>query len=71
MGIMFAGWDKTGAHLYYLDDDGTKLAGNIFSVGSGSTFAYGVLDTYYKYEMEVKDAIELGKQIKYILRINI
>ncbi|CAN0338895.1 unnamed protein product [Discosporangium mesarthrocarpum] len=44
MGTMIAGWDKTGPQLYYVDDDGTRLHGNIFSVGSGSTYAYGVLD---------------------------
>lgn len=65
MGIMFAGWDKLGPHLYYLDDDGTKLTGNVFSVGSGSTFAYGVLDTYYKYELKVEEAIELAKRAIY------
>jgi len=45
MGTMVAGWDKTGPQLYYCDDDGTRLHGNLFSVGSGSTYAYGVLDT--------------------------
>jgi len=30
--------------LFYVDSDGTRLKGDIFSVGSGSTFAYGVLD---------------------------
>lgn len=60
MGTMIAGWDNTGPNLYYVDDDGSRLKGNIFSVGSGSTYAYGVLDSYYKPEMNLKDAIELG-----------
>jgi hypothetical protein len=30
--------------LYYVDNDGTRLHGELFSVGSGSTYAYGVLD---------------------------
>lgn len=33
-----------GPALFYVDSDGTRLKGDIFSVGSGSTFAYGVLD---------------------------
>ena len=33
----------------------------MFSVGSGSTYAFGVLDSYYKYEMSVEEAIELGR----------
>lgn len=44
MGTMVTGWDKTGPQLYYVDDEGTRLHGNMFSVGSGSTYAYGILD---------------------------
>jgi 20S proteasome subunit beta 5 len=62
MGTMICGWDKTGPALYYVDSDGTRLAGNMFSVGSGSTFAYGVLDQGYDYDMSVPEAIELGKR---------
>lgn len=65
MGTMVAGWDQTGPQLYYVDDDGTRLHGNLFSVGSGSTYAYGVLDTYYKYDMTDDEAIELGKRAIY------
>jgi len=60
MGCMLAGSDKKGAHLYYIDNDGTRLEGNIFSVGSGSTFAYGILDTYYKYDLSLEEAKNLG-----------
>jgi len=65
MGTMIAGWDKTGPHLYYVDDNGTRLKGDIFSVGSGSTYAYGVLDTYYDYNMSVDQAVELGVKAIY------
>jgi len=65
MGTMVAGWDKTGPHLYYIDNDGTRLKGNIFSVGSGSTYAYGVLDTNYKFDMSVDQAVELGVKAIY------
>jgi 20S proteasome subunit beta 5 len=51
MGCMLAGWDKTGPNLYYLDNDGTRLKGDLFSVGSGSVFAYGVLDTHYRWDL--------------------
>jgi 20S proteasome subunit beta 5 len=46
MGTMVTGWDKTGPQLYYVDNDATRIHGNLFSVGSGSTYAYGVLDKY-------------------------
>ena len=42
---MVAGWDHTGPNLHYVDSDGQRLKNNRFSVGSGSTYAYGVLDT--------------------------
>ena len=37
----------------------------MFSVGSGSTWAYGVLDSGYDYDMSVADAIELGRRSIY------
>eukprot|EP00923_Selenidium_pygospionis_P039638 GHVN01068854.1.p2 GENE.GHVN01068854.1~~GHVN01068854.1.p2 ORF type:complete len:291 (-),score=56.04 GHVN01068854.1:2064-2936(-) len=61
-GTMVAGWDKTGPKLYFVDDTGTRLVGDRFSVGSGSTYAYGVIDTGYKWDLSVEDAVELGKR---------
>ncbi|KAG0169802.1 Proteasome subunit beta type-5 [Apophysomyces sp. BC1034] len=65
MGTMVTGWDKSGPNLFYVDSDGTRLKGDIFSVGSGSTFAYGVLDSGYDYDLSVSDALELGKRSIY------
>jgi len=66
MGTMIAGWDEAkGPELYYVDDDGTRLKGNRFSVGSGSTYAYGVLDQGYVFDMSVEAAVELGKRAIY------
>lgn len=62
MGTMVAGWDKYGPALYYVDDQGTRIKHNIFSVGSGSIYAYGVLDQGYKQDMSVDDAVELGRR---------
>lgn len=62
---MVCGWDKTGANIFYVDSDGTRLKGHMFSVGSGSTFAYGVLDRGYQYDMSVEQAIELGQRSIY------
>lgn len=52
IGTMVAGWDHKGPGLYYLDSEGARIEGNLFSVGSGSLFAYGILDSNYKYDME-------------------
>jgi len=65
MGTMVTGWDETGPQLYYVDDDGTRLKGNLFSVGSGSTYAYGVLDSYYRKDLTVDEAIDLGRRAIY------
>jgi 20S proteasome subunit beta 5 len=65
MGTMIAGWDEKGPQLYYVDDDGTRLKGKMFSVGSGSTYAYGVLDNYYREDLTVEEAIDLGKRAIY------
>lgn len=65
MGTMIAGWDEKGPQLYYVDDDGTRLKGKMFSVGSGSTYAYGVLDNHYREDLTVEEAIDLGKRAIY------
>eukprot|EP01120_Amphizonella_sp_Union-15-10_P008901 TRINITY_DN3287_c0_g4_i2.p1 TRINITY_DN3287_c0_g4~~TRINITY_DN3287_c0_g4_i2.p1 ORF type:complete len:266 (+),score=50.88 TRINITY_DN3287_c0_g4_i2:35-832(+) len=65
MGTMITGWDKKGPHLYYVDDDGTRLKGQRFSVGSGSTYAYGILDSGYRWDLEIDEAIELGRRSIY------
>ncbi|XP_031560305.1 proteasome subunit beta type-5-like isoform X2 [Actinia tenebrosa] len=60
MGTMICGWDKKGPGLYYVDSDGTRLSNYMFSVGSGSTYAYGVLDSGYKYDLTPEEAHDLG-----------
>eukprot|EP00889_Picochlorum_renovo_P000213 jgi/Picre1/27243/NNA_000212.t1 len=65
MGTMVAGWDATGPGLYYVDSDGQRTGGKVFSVGSGSLYAYGVLDEGYSWDLSVEDAIELGQRAIY------
>jgi len=65
LGTMITGWDKTGPNLFYVDSDGTRLKGNLFSVGSGSTYAYGILDSGYKFKMGIEEALELGRRAIY------
>lgn len=48
-GTMVAGWDPSGPGLYYVDSDGQRTKGTVFSVGSGSLYAYGVLDDGYSW----------------------
>jgi hypothetical protein len=51
--------------VYYVDSDGTRLNGDLFSVGSGSTFAYGVLDQGYRWDLTDAEAQELGRRSIY------
>lgn len=61
IGTMVCGWDGDGPNIFYLDNNGTMVQGNCFSVGSGSTIAYSVLTTKYRYDMSKEEALELGK----------
>merc|ERR1739838_1134567 len=54
MGTMIAGWDKKGPGLYY-----------VVSVGSGSIFAYGVLDKGYRHDLTDEEAYDLGRRAIY------
>lgn len=65
MGLMLAGVDDNGPNLYYINTEGSRIKGNLFSVGSGMTYAYGVLDTFYRYDMSLEEAVELGRKAIY------
>eukprot|EP01064_Diplonema_japonicum_P001395 TRINITY_DN1089_c4_g1_i1.p1 TRINITY_DN1089_c4_g1~~TRINITY_DN1089_c4_g1_i1.p1 ORF type:complete len:279 (+),score=65.42 TRINITY_DN1089_c4_g1_i1:48-884(+) len=62
VGTMVAGWGSQGPSLYMMDDSGTRLKGNLFSVGSGSIYAYGVLDADYREDLTDEEAIALGRR---------
>ncbi|CDR94340.1 proteasome epsilon subunit, putative [Babesia bigemina] len=65
-GTMIAGWDKgKGPSLYYISDSGERVSGKLFSVGSGSLFAYGVIDQHYRSDLSLEEAVELGKRAIY------
>merc|ERR1719245_2248762 len=65
MGTMICGWDKKGPGLYYVDSDGTRMTNDLFSVGSGATYAYGVLDSGVRWDLEVEEAYDLGRRAIY------
>lgn len=62
---MVTGWDKNGPQLFYVDSDGQRLKADLFSVGSGSTYAYGVLDSEYSWDMTVEHAIDIARRSIY------
>lgn len=65
VGTMIAGWDETGPGLYYVDSEGGRLKGKRFSVGSGSPYAYGVLDSGYRFDLSIEEAAELARRAIY------
>lgn len=65
MGTMVTGWDKQGPGLFYVDSDGQRIKADLFSVGSGSTYAYGVLDAGFRFDLSVEEAIDLGRRSIY------
>jgi len=62
MGTMIIGWDINGPSIYYIDSEGTRLKVSMIAVGSGSTFAYGILDSGYKWDLSLEEACELSRR---------
>ncbi|MBD3155941.1 MAG: archaeal proteasome endopeptidase complex subunit beta [Candidatus Aenigmarchaeota archaeon] len=64
--VILAGYDKEGSHLFVLHPDGSKLEEKkFFSTGSGSPFAFGVLETNYKKGLSVEEGKKVAiKSIK-------
>lgn len=61
VGTMISGFDSDGkGRMFYVDNGGNRLPGYMFSVGSGSTFAYSILENEYRWDLSVEAAIELG-----------
>uniref|UniRef100_A0A3Q1AYB8 Proteasome subunit beta n=1 Tax=Amphiprion ocellaris TaxID=80972 RepID=A0A3Q1AYB8_AMPOC len=61
--LTLCGWDKeSGPKLIYVCSDGARLQGDIFSVGSGSPYAYGVLDGGLKWSLSKDEAISLARE---------
>ena len=55
--FLLGGKDSTGYSLVSLGPDGSKLEDEFISTGSGSVFAYGVLQEHYKKDMKLETAI--------------
>ncbi|KAM9349983.1 proteasome subunit beta type-11a [Symphorus nematophorus] len=53
---------SSGPKLIYVCSDGARLQGDIFSVGSGSPYAYGVLDRELRWSLSKEEAISLARE---------
>jgi proteasome beta subunit len=60
VGLIVGGWDKAGGQVYSIDAAGGCIGDHYTSIGSGSLFAYGVLEDHYKKDLSLDDAINLG-----------
>lgn len=60
---MIAGIDNRGPSIFHVNSTGENIKQTkICSLGSGSLYAYGFLDTYYQSKMTDEEAINLGRQ---------
>ncbi len=61
MGTMVLGYDpEEGFSIFYVDNEGVRSKGRLFAVGSGSTYAYSILDAGYRPDLSIEEAKELG-----------
>ncbi|KAG9330315.1 hypothetical protein JZ751_025765 [Albula glossodonta] len=56
---------RSGPSLHYVCSDGTRLQGVLFSVGSGSPYAYSVLDGGVQWGLGVAEACALARRAVY------
>jgi proteasome beta subunit len=52
---LIGGFDETGPHVFNLDPFGSLTEEKVVSTGSGSPFAYGVLEDRYREDCTVKE----------------
>jgi proteasome beta subunit len=60
VGLIVGGYDKTGGHVFSIDGAGGHIEDNYMSVGSGSSFAMGVIEEKYKEGMTREEGIDIA-----------
>ncbi|XP_075342278.1 proteasome subunit beta type-11b [Odontesthes bonariensis] len=55
----------SGPSLVYVCSDGTRLQGTLFSVGSGSPYAYSILDQGVHWALAVEEATSIAREAVY------
>ena len=58
--MLLGGVDPKGGHVFSVDPAGGSIEDRYVSVGSGSTFAYGILEEGYTRDIGVADAVDLA-----------
>ncbi|KAI4880326.1 hypothetical protein NFI96_004798 [Prochilodus magdalenae] len=55
----------TGPRVFYVCSDGLRLQGELFSVGSGSPYAYSILDGRVHWGLSVDEAVAVAREAVY------
>ncbi len=58
--LILGGVDAKGGHVFSVDPAGGCIEDRFVSVGSGSTFAYGLLEEGYTRDMSTSDGVDLA-----------
>lgn len=58
--LIIGGVDRNGAHVYSLDPAGGAIPDVYITAGSGSPYAYGVLEDHYRHNMGVNEATDVS-----------
>ncbi|MBN2598978.1 MAG: archaeal proteasome endopeptidase complex subunit beta [Candidatus Thermoplasmatota archaeon] len=58
--LILGGWDSTGGHVYSLDAAGGSIPDKYTAGGSGSPYAFGVLEDSYHDDMTINEGIDLA-----------
>jgi proteasome beta subunit len=60
VGMIVGGVDGKGSHVFSVDMAGGCIEDKFVSIGSGSPFAYGVLEEGYSRDLSTSDAVDLA-----------
>lgn len=55
----------SGPRVFYVCSDGTRLQGTLFSVGSGSPYAYSILDQGVQWGLTLDEAVSIAREAVY------
>ncbi|XP_034008629.1 LOW QUALITY PROTEIN: proteasome subunit beta type-11-like [Trematomus bernacchii] len=55
----------SGPSLFYVCSDGSRLQGALFSVGSGSPYAYSILDQGVRWDLTLQEATSVAREAVY------
>ncbi len=58
--LLLGGVDPKGGHVYSVDPGGGSIEDRFVSVGSGSTFTYGLMEEGYSRDMSLSDGVDLA-----------